>query len=231
MTKVVIFGAEKMAELAHFYFTKDTPWKVVAFAVDAAYLKDRKFRGLPVVPFEEVETLYPPDDYLMFVAIGYRKLNTIRAGKYEQAKAKGYRLVSYLCSRASHWGDLQMGENCFILENQVFQTNVTIGNDVVLWSGNHFGHDVTIGDHCWLSSHIVASGGVSIGSYTFIGVNATLRDGISIGRECIIGAGATMLRDAKDRDVYIAEATELYRLDSRMFERMMDISAHSRNDA
>jgi acyl-[acyl carrier protein]--UDP-N-acetylglucosamine O-acyltransferase len=101
---------------------------------------------------------------------------------------------------------------------------VRFGNDVIVWSGNHFGHDVAIDDHCWLSSHIVASGGVRVGSHSFIGVNVTIRDGVRIGSRCIIGAGAILLKDAADGEVYVARQTELYRLDSQAFERMMEIS-------
>ena len=158
------------------------------------------------------------------MAIGYNNLNKIRAEKYFDAKNKGYELVSYLCSKAIHWGDVEMGDNCFILENQVIQPTVKFGNNVIIWSGNHFGHNVEIGDHCWLSSHIICSGGVKVGQFTFIGVNAAIRDNVKIGSECIIGLGAIINKDTKDKEVYIAKSSDLYRLDSNSFERMMNAS-------
>lgn len=224
MTKVVIFGTEKLAEVGHFYLTNDSPYEVVAFTVNAEFIKEKQFVGLPVIPFEEIEKRYPPDEFKMFIAIGYKRLNAIRAGKYNEAKNKGYELISYISSKATHWGDTEIGDNCFIFENQVIQPFVRIGNDVILWSGNHFGHNVVIGDHCFIASHVVVSGGVSIGAYSFIGVNATIRDDVTIGRECIIGAGALILNNTRDKEVYIAKPTELYRLDSTRFEKMMDIS-------
>jgi sugar O-acyltransferase (sialic acid O-acetyltransferase NeuD family) len=224
MSKVVIFGNEKLAQLAYFYLTHDSSHQVCAFTVDRDYQKERQFQGLPVVPFEEVEDHYPPTDYRMFIAIGYRKLNTLRAGKYAEAKRRGYELISYVSSKAVLWGDTKIGDNCFILENQVIQPFVEIGNNVVLWSGNHFGHNVVVGDHCWLASHIVISGGVTIEPYCFVGVNASFRDNVRIGRESIIGAGALILGDVKEKSVYIAKQTDLYRLNSEMFENMMDIS-------
>jgi sugar O-acyltransferase (sialic acid O-acetyltransferase NeuD family) len=224
VARVVIFGTGTMGKLAHFYLGADSPHEVVAFTADGAYLSEDRFLGLPLLPFEEIESRYPPDSFAFFVALGYRKLNSLRAAKYAEAKAKGYTLISYLSSKATHWGDTEIGDNCFILENQVIQPFVKIGSDVVIWSGNHFGHDVVIGDHCWLSSHVVVSGGVSIGDHSFVGVNATLRDRVRVGRECIVGAGALLLRDAKDREVYIAKSTDRYRLDSVAFERMTEIS-------
>lgn len=222
--KLIIFGTEKLAQLAYFYFTKDSPYEVVAYTIDEKFITEKKINGLPVVPFEKVELVYSPKKYMMFVAVGYKKLNKIRAEKYNQSKRKGYRLVSYVSSKSIKWGDTKIGDNCFILENQVIQTSVEIGNNVVIWSGNHFGHDVVIEDNCWISSHIVVSGGVKIGQYSFIGVNATIRDDVYIGKECIIGAGTLILRNTKDKEVYVASQTPLYRLDSTYFEKLMDIS-------
>jgi len=222
MSQVVIFGTGKMAEVAHFYLSKDSTHEVVAFTVDSKFMGDKQFRGLPVVPFEEIERDYPPDRFKMFIGIGYTKLNTVRASKYFEAKKRGYELISYVNSKATHWGGIELGDNCFILENQVIQPWVRIGNDVILWSGNHFGHNVEIGDHCWVSSHVVVCGGVKIGAYCFLGVNATIRDDVTIGKECIIGAGALILNDVGDKEVYVATPTEKYPLDSTRFERMME---------
>jgi len=222
--KVVIFGTEKMAQLAHFYLTNDSPYDVVAFTVDEELIDSKEFLNLPVVPFESVEKSYPPHEYHMFIAVAYKKLNSLRATKYTEAKKKGYKLVTYISSKVTHWGDTEIGDNCFIMENQVIQPFVTIGNNVIIWSGNHFGHDVVIGDHCFISSHVVLCGRVKIEPYCFLGVNATIRDDVIIERECIIGAGALILRDTKEKEVYVAKQTDLFRLDSAHFERMMEIS-------
>ncbi|MBW1711995.1 MAG: acetyltransferase [Deltaproteobacteria bacterium] len=222
--RVVIFGTSKLAQLVHFYLTQDSPHQAAAFTVDQAYLDKKEMMGLPVVAFEEVEKTFPPDSYAMFVALGYTKLNSLRAAKYGEAKAKGYQLISYVSSKASWWGETRIGDNCLILENQVIQPFVSLGNDVIIWSGNHFGHDVVIGDHVWISSQVVVSGGVVIEPYTFVGVNATIRDQVRVARENIIGAGALILNDTKPRQVFVAQPTEVYPLDSARFERMMDIS-------
>jgi len=222
--KLVIFGNEKMAQLAHFYFTNDSEYDVTAFTVDREYMNNKEFLGLPLIPFEEVNVRYPIEEYSMFIAIGYKKLNTLREEKYNEAKEKGYNLISYVSSKLISWGDTIIGDNCFILENQVLQPFVKIGNNVIIWSGNHFGHDVVIADHTWLSSHIICSGYVKVGSNCFIGINATIRDGVKIGNKSIIGAGALVNKDIKEKSVLIASATELYKLNSEQFEKMMEIS-------
>jgi sugar O-acyltransferase (sialic acid O-acetyltransferase NeuD family) len=205
---LVIFGAGDIAQLAHRYFSTDSDYEVVGFTVDAAFLQTTEFCGLPVVPFEEVADRFPAESFDLFVALSYSRLNAVRKDKFLAAKAKGYRLPSYISSAATVLNDGAIGENCFIFEDNTIQPFVRIGNNVTLWSGNHIGHHSTIGDHSFLASHVVVSGGVSIGEQCFIGVNATLRDHIRIGDRCVIGAGALLLADAQAEGVYIGAATE-----------------------
>ena len=205
---LIIFGAGDIAQLAHYYFSADSNYEVVAFTVDAAYVGEGEFCGLPVVPFEELLNHYSPEKHELFVALSYSKLNQVRTEKYLAAKALGYRIASYISSHATLLNDGRIGENCFILEDNTIQPFVSIGNNVTLWSGNHIGHHSTIYDHCFIASHVVISGGVEIGESCFIGVNATLRDHIKIGKKCVIGAGALILADAEPEGVYIGQATE-----------------------
>jgi sugar O-acyltransferase (sialic acid O-acetyltransferase NeuD family) len=202
MAKVVIFGTTDNGELAHYYLTTDSEHEVVAFTVDNEFMQEKYYKNLPVVPFEEIENYYPPSEYKLFIAIGYSKVNEIRENRYNLAKSKGYDCISYISSRASVFDNVEIGENCFILEDNTVQPFVKIGNNVVLWSGNHIGHHSVIKDHCFITSHVVISGRCVINERTFIGVNSTLRDHIEIGKENVIGAGSLMLKSTEDKAVY-----------------------------
>jgi sugar O-acyltransferase (sialic acid O-acetyltransferase NeuD family) len=212
--KLVIFGAGDIAQLAHFYFSSDSDYEVVAFTVDAAFMGADKFCELPVVPFEEITTRYAPASHDLFVALSYSKLNAVRKEKYLAAKSLQYEIASYLSSRATVLNQGRVGENCFILEDNTIQPFVEIGNNVTLWSGNHIGHHSVIGDHAFVASHVVISGGVEIGEQCFIGVNATLRDHIKVGARCVIGAGVLLLADAAAEGVYIGKTAERSRVPS-----------------
>lgn len=205
---LVIFGSGDIAQLAHYYFSTDSNYEVVAFTVDANYIKESEFCGLPVVAFEDVAKNYPPDSYDFFVALSYSKLNAVRKEKFLAAKKIGYKLVSLISSHATVLNEGRIGENCFIFEDNTIQPFVTIGNNVTLWSGNHIGHHSKIRDHTFIASHVVVSGGVDIGEQCFIGVNATIRDHLKIGDKCVIGAGALLLADAEAGGVYFGPATE-----------------------
>ena len=217
---MAIFGTEDVAELAHLYFNSQSEYEVVAFTVDAAYLTKTTFCGLPVVRFEDIGTQYPHAQCELFIALGYSKLNAVRKEKYLAAKAKGYRLASFVSPRATVLNGDQIGDNCFIFEDNTIQPFVTIGNNVTLWSGNHIGHHSTIHDHCFIASHAVISGGVDIGEQCFIGVNATLRDRVKVGEKCVIGAGALLLSDAEREGVYLGPATERSRVPSTRLRRI-----------
>lgn len=209
MKKVIIFGTSEFAEVAHFYFTKDSEYEIVAFTANKEFIKKNELLGLPVIPFENIEKQYPPEEYSMFIAVVYTKVNKIREQIFNQAESKGYELVSYVNSKATTWEKIDMGRNCFILENVVIQPFVSIGNNVIIWSGNHIGHHSKINDHCFITSHVVISGNVTIGSHCFLGVNSTIRDGINIAPECIIGAGSVILKDTKPKQVYTTNSTIL----------------------
>jgi sugar O-acyltransferase (sialic acid O-acetyltransferase NeuD family) len=217
---IVVFGAGDIAELAHFYFTHDAHRTVAAFTVDQAYLQSDRFCGLPVVPFEEVERSCPPGAHDLFVALSYAKLNALRAAKCAEARAKGYRLASYVSSKATVWPGFSSGDNCFILEDNTIQPFATIGDNVTLWSGNHIGHHARIGSNCFITSHVVVSGGVVIGENSFVGVNATLRDHVTIGRSAVIGAGSIILQDVPDFAVFTQPGAEMSKVPSNRLRRI-----------
>ena len=224
LAKVVVFGTGQWADLAHFYLTHDSPHEVAAFTLDRDYLQATEHRSLPVAAFEEVEERYPPEKFEMFVPISFKRMNHLRAEKFDAAKEKGYRLVSYVSSKATTWPGFECGENCFIFEDNTVQPFVEIGDDVVMWSGNHIGHHTVIKDHVMVTSHVVISGACTVEPYCFFGVNSTVRDETVVARETLVGAGAVILRDTKEFEIYKAEGTKPSRVRS---DRLRSISHKS----
>jgi len=203
MSKVVIFGIQDFASLAHFYLREDSPYEVVAFTVTQEYMPPEGiFEGLPVVPFEELEDLYPPKEYAFFAPMSHRKMNKLREAIYIQAENKGYTLVSYISSKATVFSNVKIGKNCFILEDNTIQPFVTIGNNVVLWSGNHIGHHSVIKDHVLFTSQVVLSGHCVVEPYCFFGVNATLRDGLHFAEGTLVAMGACVTKNTEPWGVY-----------------------------
>lgn len=202
--KLVIVGAGEFGEIAYEYFMVDSEYRVVAFAVEAEYRDMGELRGIPVVDFENIQNLYPPEEYYVFVAITYVKLNRARRRLYRICKSMGYTCASYISSHSFFWKNAEVGENTFIFEDNTIQYHVKIGNNVILWSGNHIGHRSVIEDDCWLTSHVVVSGYCKIGAGSFLGVNAALGDNVFIAEDVVLGAGAVTVKNLEKKGgVYI----------------------------
>jgi sugar O-acyltransferase (sialic acid O-acetyltransferase NeuD family) len=220
LRKVVIFGTGDFAQVAKVYLAADSPHEVVAFTAHDARITDRSLLGLPVVPFERLTDSHPPDDFALYVAVGFRGVNHARQEVYDACKSLGYSLVTYVNSKAVLWGQVEIGDNCFVFESNVIQPFVKIGNNVILWSGNHVGHHSTIGDHCFIASHAVISGGVVIGPHSFVGVNCTIRDHVKVGDHCVLGAGSLILADTEPFGVYKAVPSERSKVPSNRLKSM-----------
>jgi len=202
MANVIIFGIQDFAELAHYYLENDSEHKVVAFCVNEEYLPESKtFKGIPVVAFENVETIYPASDYAFFAPMAPQQMNRLREKVYNNIKNKGYVLISYISSKATVFGN-PIGDNCFILEDNTIQPFTTIGNNVILWSGNHIGHHSVIKNHIMFTSHVVLSGHCVIENYCTLGVNATVRDGITIAEGTFVAMAASIIKNTEPWGLY-----------------------------
>jgi sugar O-acyltransferase (sialic acid O-acetyltransferase NeuD family) len=213
--KLVIFGTGEIGELASFYFKHDSAYEVVGFTADDEFVQSDTFAGLPVVGISKVKDRFPPMEHDMHVALSYRRLNQIRQEKYLLAKELGYTLASYVCSKSVTWPDLSIGDNCFILENQTIQPTVKIGNNVMLWSGNHIGHGSVIEDHVYMASHVVLSGHTVIGERSFLGVNATVKDFTRVGKDSFITMGALITKDLPDGSVILGAQGTVFEADTK----------------
>ena len=206
--KVVVFGISDLAELAHYYLTNDSPYEIVAFTVNKEYLLGDTFtpRGTdkiyPVVSFEELEQYYSPTEYLLFAPMTGAKMNTLRKKLYEEGKTKGYEYISYISSKATVCNN-KIGENCFIMEDNTIQPFVEVGNNIIMWSGNHIGHHSIIKDNVFFSSHVVLSGHCVVDQYCWLGVNSTIRDHIHLAEGTFVAMSAMIAKNTKPNKRYM----------------------------
>lgn len=220
--KLVIIGDSAFAEVAYEYFTHDSEYEVVGFTVESAYLKKNELFGLPIISFEQIEEHFNPSEVDFYAALVYTQLNRLRTRLYQAAKAKGYRPASYISSRVFVWHNVQFGEHCFIFEDNTLQPFVNIGNNVVLWSGNHIGHHSVVQDNCFIASHVVISGFCDIGRNTFIGVNATLANNVAIGEDNWVGIGVTIVRNTEPNQLFKGEQPEPAKISALRFFKVKE---------
>jgi len=222
MKKVIIFGVGNFAKLVHSYL-KNSPHEVVGFTVNSSMLKESIFLSLPVTPFENIDKIFPPKDFSLFIAMGHTNMNKNRAKIFNECKKLGYELLSYVHPTSTIGEDVKMGENCLVLENNVIQPFVTIGDDVIIWSNNIISHDVVIKDHCFIIHQVVISGYVTIESYCIIAANSTINNRVIIAKECIIGMGTLIMKNTIEKGVYAIDSSQ--RLPIITSDRLKDITS------
>lgn len=220
--KLVIIGAGETANLAHEYFTYDSDYEVVAFAVHSSYKKENEFKNLPLVEFEKISALYPKDEFFVFVALASEKLNYNRTKVYKEVKDLGYKCASYISSKAFVWHNVKIGENCFILENNTLQPFANIGDNVTLWSGNHIGHQSKIKDNVFISSHVVISGFCEVGENTFMGVNSCVADSVTIAKDNFIALGSVINKNTEENKIYRGNPAEASKISAKKFCKVKD---------
>jgi len=202
MAKLIIYGNTPAAVQSHFDFTNDTEHEVVAFTVLNKEMKGTEFLGLPLVPFEEVESLYPPDEHQMFIAVYFNRVNSVRMKIFDEAKGKGYTLASYISSKAIVWEDLVIGENCMICDGANIRPFTTIGKNTFIMPNAVVGHDAIVGEHCYLAIAAVMLASSKVQDRCVIGANCTILNGVTVARECVISAGAVIAANTKEKGVY-----------------------------
>lgn len=205
--KIIIFGTKEVSCLAKYYFEKDSIHDPFCFCENESYIKESFVEGFPVISFEEIENhLYSNKDYAFFVPL-YD--NQIRKNKAEEVKSKGYELVNYISSKSIVLTN-QIGENCFIMENNVVQPYVKIGNNNIFWSGNHIGHHSVIKNNIFFSSHVVLSGNCLVEDYCWFGVNSCIRDNITISEGSFISMGSVVTKKTKSYKKYTGNPAREY---------------------
>jgi sugar O-acyltransferase (sialic acid O-acetyltransferase NeuD family) len=219
--RIAIFGIGAGADTARRYFEWDSPHEIVGYLVDREFLTAPSFNGRPVVAVEDAVATFSPDDVLAFVPLGSSRMNMLRAEKYQLLKSLGYRFVTYVHASNRLEEHCEIGENCFILENQSVNFDAAIGNNVVIWSGCQIGDRARIGDHAFLAAHVVLNGEVTVGEYTYLGSNCNISNGVHVARQSFIGANALITQDTAERAVHVVEATPAAGIDSLRFVRLL----------
>ena len=200
--QVIIFGFNQLERLAKYYLDNDSEYEVIAFTVHKNFKNIDEFENKKVYEFENLENIFNTNEFYLFAPMTGKKLNKIREKVYLEGKSKGYKFISYISSKATVLTK-DIGENCFILEDNTIQPFTKIGNNVVLWSGNHIGHDSIIEDHVFITSHCVISGNCLIKKYSWLGVNCTLRNNIILEEGTLIAMSASVTKNTESYKVYM----------------------------
>lgn len=205
--KLIIYGAGPFAALLYKYLEYDTSYEVVAFCVDAQYRSCEKFCDLPLVDFDNIEKLYPSNEFSMIVAIGYSSMR-MRKVLFDKAKHKGYQLENYIHSSVVNLA-ASMGDNNIILPGCVIEPNVILGHNNVVWSMTLLGHDCIVGDHNYISAKCLISGDSTVANLCFIGNGVVMVNGLQISNETCVAASSYLRKSTQELGLYAGNPAKL----------------------
>ena len=194
MADIVFFGTGHSAEVAQVYLETYSEHQLVGFTVDAKYAQSETFHGLPLVPWERIEESFPPGQVELLGPISYARMNEFRRDRYLEGKARRYHYASFIHPDC-HIYTKDIGEHCFILESNIIEPFVTIGNNVVMWGGCHVGHHAVIGNDCFISAESVIGGRDRIGDRCFLGARVAIPPDVSVGEASMLGFNVCVQSD------------------------------------
>ena len=156
----------------------------------------------PLVAFETIEQDYPPEEYGMFVCVGYNHMNQTRERVIRQAKEKGYEILSYIHPTATVLTD-QIGEGTVVMERAVIGPFVKMGVGNVFWADSHVAHHTSMGNYNFFTISVAVAGNIAIGDHCFFGNNCTIKNGIRISDYTLVGAGCYVAHDTEAYSVHV----------------------------
>lgn len=197
MKKVIIYGAGPYGKIFLSEVNRYGIIDIAGFTVDMAFLKEEKIEGLPVVPFEEVDKIYPPKQYDMIVVCGYTRMRN-RKEMYDKAKGKGYTLINYISPGAYLENEIQMGDNNIIFSGSEIGYDGEMGVGNIVRQNVYLGHEFIMGSHNIISVGCVIGGYSRISDLSFFGFSVTSSGFKNFGKECLVGMRSVVTRDVED---------------------------------
>jgi sugar O-acyltransferase (sialic acid O-acetyltransferase NeuD family) len=199
---VVIFGVGWMARMVAYVLVHDSPHRPVAFTVHERFMTEAEFAGLPVRRFEDLERAFAPERVALLAPLGWTRMGGLRADVVAAGRAKGYRFISYVSSRALTWPSFVAGENCMVYDGVIVEPHARIGENCIIRAGATLSHDVELGEHCFVAPRASIGGAARIGANCVIGANGTVASGVRVAPRCFIAAGAVITADTQADGIY-----------------------------
>lgn len=202
MIDVVIHGTGKLGQMVFHLLRRSEEHRVVAFTANQEYCVDKQLLGVPLVPFYQIEEIFPPEKVGMLSVLGGLGGWAARKELYERAVAKGYRHLNYVHPSAVVQGKQTWGDNNIVFPFTTIGFDGRMGNNNVLREKVYLGHDFVLGDHTFLGVGATVGGGARMGSGCYVAMSTTITNDVSVGAGAFVGIGSLLLRDAEPEAKY-----------------------------
>jgi len=216
--KLIIYGNGAVARMV--YELVRLQFEVKGFTLDRSCIQTASLLGLPLLPFDDIEQCFSPQDYQMLIAVGYGEMNVIREDRSLLAKEKGYKLANFIHSSVQINPSVSIGENNILLEYVSVHPFSKIGNNNFISSNSNIGHDCIIGNNCWINAGVSIAGGTEIKDNCFFGVNASAGHKIIIAKKTFVAANTFVATDTLANSVILSKNGERLNMTSERFIKL-----------
>ncbi len=167
----------------------------VVFLDDNPKLQNGKVMGIPVIQTQD----FNPLEYEVVIAVG--DPNTRK--KIVESLPQETNYTTLIHPTAIVLDDCEIGEGSIITAGCIVTCNIKIGKHTHLNLNTTVGHDCVIGDFFTTAPGTHISGECEFGNCVYFGTNASVRQGVGICDDVTIGMGGVVVKDIKEKGVYI----------------------------
>ncbi|MBE5889761.1 MAG: acetyltransferase [Lachnospiraceae bacterium] len=203
MNKFIVIGANKFAEMLSHYVEYYNRKVCCGYSVEQEYIKSDEAFNKKLVPYEQLENLYPPDEFSVLLAIGYKNMNGLRERFYNELLSRGYEIESFIHPTVHFEIGTEIGNANIILENVNIGYRSKVGNCNIIWNGCNISHHAIIGNYNFFAASSVLAGEVHVKNNCFFGVNSAVRGATTIEDASLIGAGSYINKSTEANRVYV----------------------------
>ncbi len=196
--ELIIFGGGGFAREVAWLVTdinnslpEDEIWNVIGFAENSSEHVGKFLNGIPIIDLDRIDFNF--FETYAVVAIGSP---TARERAVKQAQGLGLKFAT-LIHPNTHMdkNTVQIGAGSVICAGNIFTTNITIGNHVIINLDCTIGHDSLIEDFVTISPGCHLSGYTTIRRGAYLGTGAVTVEKHEIGSNAIVGAGAVVVKN------------------------------------
>ncbi len=166
--------------------------------IGTVIIKEKNYKVIGT--FEDIVHLqlkYPNAEFI--IGIGNNELRKKIAEKYDEI----LNFYTAIDSNSQIALDVEIGKGSAILANACINTSAKIGKHCIINTAAIIEHDNILEDYVHVSPNATLSGTVKVGKLTHIGSGAVVKNNIDICGNCVIGAGAVIVKEIKEKGIYV----------------------------
>ena len=210
MNKAILFGLGTLTKLVLYNNSiQENPLDIIALTAEEEYVNTDSINGIPVMSYEKVREVYPPDSGVRFlVCVGYTNMNQERKRISERIHDDGYGFLNFIDKQAILRTD-SIGTGNIFLEGCNIGPGCTIGSGNIFYPNALLAHDSIVGDFNYFAISSSIGGFSQVADCCFIGNNASVRDNCCLSSYTLIGAGAYLDRNTLAYAVVVPERSHI----------------------